>query len=209
MTEDGRGRWLVWSASVVVVVMAVYDFVALGLIKTKIAMSIKVAIRVRPFNPRELKLKTELCVKMVDNTTILTSEDGKERKFAFDYSFWSHDGFREEENGLLVAEDSNYADQQEVYDKVGKEILDNAWLGYHCCLFAYGQTGSGKSYSIVGYGNNTGVVPRAADEIFKRIESTRSPTQIFEVTVSMMEIYNEKVHDLMVPLSQQKEVCEL
>ncbi len=37
---------------------------------------------------------------------------------------------------------------------MGKEILDNAFLGYHCCLFAYGQTGSGKSYSMVGYGKN-------------------------------------------------------
>lgn len=48
-------------------------------------------------------------------------------------------------------------------------MLDNAWLGYHCCLFAYGQTGSGKSYSMVGYGANRGIVPIACDEIFKRI----------------------------------------
>ncbi len=47
-----------------------------------------------------------------------------------------------------------YADQQKVYDAVGKNILDNAFGGYHCCLFAYGQTGSGKSYSMIGYGEN-------------------------------------------------------
>ena len=47
-----------------------------------------------------------------------------------------------------------YADQQLVFEKVGIEILDNAWQGYHCCLFAYGQTGAGKSYSMVGYGAN-------------------------------------------------------
>lgn len=52
-----------------------------------------------------------------------------------------------------------YADQQQVYQSVGSEILDNAWLGYHCCLFAYGQTGSGKSYSMIGYGANKGIVP--------------------------------------------------
>ena len=45
-----------------------------------------------------------------------------------------------------------YADQQIVYEAVGKNILDNAFGGYHCCLFAYGQTGSGKSYSMIGYG---------------------------------------------------------
>lgn len=47
-----------------------------------------------------------------------------------------------------------YADQEKVYNAVGKSILDNAWQGYHCCLFAYGQTGSGKSYSMIGYGTN-------------------------------------------------------
>jgi kinesin family protein 13 len=54
---------------------------------------------------------------------------------------------------------------------LGKEVLDNAWQGYHCCLFAYGQTGSGKSYSMVGYGKNPGIVPMACDEIFSRIKA--------------------------------------
>jgi hypothetical protein len=52
-----------------------------------------------------------------------------------------------------------YSDQQKVYNAVGKNVLDNAWLGYHCCLFAYGQTGSGKSYSMIGFGTNKGIVP--------------------------------------------------
>lgn len=38
--------------------------------------------------------------------------------------------------------------------------------GYHCCLFAYGQTGSGKSYSMLGYGENKGIIPRVCDSIF-------------------------------------------
>ena len=50
------------------------------------------------------------------------------------------------------------------------EVLDNAFAGYNACLFAYGQTGSGKSYSVVGYGENKGIVPRACTEIFKRID---------------------------------------
>lgn len=52
------------------------------------------------------------------------------------------------------ANTDKYADQQLVFEKVGLEILANAWEGYHCCLFAYGQTGAGKSYSMVGYGSN-------------------------------------------------------
>lgn len=73
---------------------------------------------------------------------------------------------------------SNYADQSHVFEVVrgnllqlGKQVLDAAWDGYHTCLFAYGQTGSGKSYSMIGYGNNRGIVPQACNEIFTRIAS--------------------------------------
>lgn len=43
--------------------------------------------------------------------------------------------------------------------------------GYNCSLFAYGQTGSGKSYSMVGYGNNRGIVPIICDELFKTMKT--------------------------------------
>jgi hypothetical protein len=75
-------------------------------------------------------------------------------------------------------------------------VLDNAFEGYHTCLFAYGQTGSGKSYSIVGYGNNKGIIPRACEEIFRRIDERNSnPENNIQhtVTLSMIEIYNECV----------------
>jgi hypothetical protein len=71
--------------------------------------------------------------------------------------------------------------------------LNNAWEGYHCCLFAYGQTGSGKSYSMVGYGKNKGIVPISCDEIFKRIENNKDPNLKYQVQFSMLEIYNECV----------------
>lgn len=75
-------------------------------------------------------------------------------------------------------------------------MLDNAFDGFNACLFAYGQTGSGKSYSIVGYGENKGIIPRACEEIFRRItEREREPgnkTQ-HEVKLSMIQIYNEKI----------------
>jgi len=68
-----------------------------------------------------------------------------------------------------------------VYNTLGKEVLDNAWAGYHCCLFAYGQTGSGKSYSMVGYGANKGIVPQACDEIFRRIKNNEDKSMSFQV----------------------------
>jgi kinesin family protein 13 len=107
------------------------------------------------------------------------------------------------EDGYSEPVDDRYADQQQVFDCVGKEILDNAWEGYNCCLFAYGQTGSGKSYSMVGYGANKGIVPISCDEIFKRISNCPNKDMQFEVSVSMLEIYNEKVQDLLCPASKR------
>lgn len=155
-------------------------------------MSVKVAVRVRPFNDREKERGAKCCINMQGpSTQIVDPATNKERTFTFDYSFWSHDGFIEEPNGLLVPEDHKYADQQRVYGKLGTEVLDNAWDGYHCCLFAYGQTGSGKSYSMIGYGANKGIVPIATTEIFERIKRTTTPEKWYEVCVSMLEIYNE------------------
>jgi hypothetical protein len=71
----------------------------------------------------------------------------------------------------MKATGDKYADQKVVFEKIGKKILDNAWEGYHCCLFAYGQTGSGKSYSMIGYGPNKGIVPITCNEIFERMKT--------------------------------------
>jgi len=166
-------------------------------------MSVKVAVRVRPFNSKEQG--HELIVEMNGPQTIL-NYDGKERPFTFDYSFWSHDEFVEQENGYLSSgEGGKYADQQLVFNTLGKEVLDNAWQGYHCCLFAYGQTGAGKSYSMIGYGVNKGIVPIAADEIFKRISlpPQDGKTIEYEVCISMIEIYNEKIQDLLIPIDNR------
>ena len=162
-------------------------------------MSIVVGVRVRPFNQREKTHESVCCIDMLgNNQTKIIDDTGKEKTFTFDHSFWSHDGFRTLENGYMEPEDDKYADQKIVFDTVGKQILDNAWQGYHCCLFAYGQTGAGKSYSMVGYGENKGIVPISCNEIFRRIGENKDPEKSFEVQVSMLEIYNEKVQDLLI-----------
>jgi hypothetical protein len=167
-------------------------------------MSVKVAVRVRPFNSRENELKNSCCVEMIDNKTKLTDPStGQTREFNFDFSFWSHDGFIVNEEGYNISVSKKYADQMEVFNKVGIEILNNAWEGYHCCLFAYGQTGSGKSYSMVGYGPNKGIVPISCEEIFRRVKDNKDPDLHYEVQVSMLEIYNEKIQDLLVPINKR------
>uniref|UniRef100_A0A7S4RM80 Kinesin-like protein n=1 Tax=Alexandrium monilatum TaxID=311494 RepID=A0A7S4RM80_9DINO len=161
------------------------------------AEAVAVGVRVRPFNEREKALKADLCIEMEGPRTTLTYK-GKENVFTFDESFWSHDGF-EEVDGLMVPRPgSKYADQQVVFDAFGQRVLNNAWDGFHCCLFAYGQTGAGKSYSMVGYGKNKGIVPISCEEIFRRIEANDNPSRRYEITASMIEIYNETVQDLLI-----------
>ncbi|KOX74799.1 Kinesin-like protein KIF13A [Melipona quadrifasciata] len=112
----------------------------------------------------------------------------KPKTFAFDHCFYSLDPAGE-----------NFASQDVVFDALGRDILDNAFQGYNACIFAYGQTGSGKSYTMMGSGENKGIIPRLCDNLFDMIAKQQSLELTYKVEVSYMEIYNEKVHDLLDP----------
>uniref|UniRef100_A0AAG5DC58 Kinesin motor domain-containing protein n=1 Tax=Anopheles atroparvus TaxID=41427 RepID=A0AAG5DC58_ANOAO len=161
---------------------------------------IKVAVRVRPFNRRELELATENVIEMNGMQTILkypVALDKMERKppkiFAFDHCFYSTD-----------ADSGNFASQELVFNNVGRDILENAFQGYNACIFAYGQTGSGKSYTMMGNQENKGIIPRLCDELFASIAAKQTDELSYKVEVSYMEIYNEKVHDLLDPKTSKQ-----
>ncbi|XP_070160505.1 kinesin-like protein KIF13A isoform X7 [Polyergus mexicanus] len=156
---------------------------------------IRVAVRVRPFNRRELELGTQCVVEMTGQQTILQHpitmdkiDRNKPKTFAFDHCFYS-----------LEPGAENFASQEVVFDALGRDILDNAFQGYNACIFAYGQTGSGKSYTMMGSGDNKGIIPRLCDNLFDIIAKQQSSELTYKVEVSYMEIYNEKVHDLLDP----------
>ncbi|XP_076366810.1 kinesin-like protein KIF28 isoform X1 [Tachypleus tridentatus] len=133
------------------------------------------------------------------------------KKFAYDFSYWSNDGYIEQNNGYCTADlnhpnGSKYADQAKVYDDLGRGVLNNAWEGYNSTLFAYGQTGSGKSYSVIGYGPNKGIVPLLCEELFQGIEEKKASGDAteFEVRFSMLEIYSEVARDLLGNIGNKK-----
>lgn len=74
--------------------------------------------------------------------------------------------------------------------------------GYNVCIFAYGQTGTGKTFTMEGTPENRGVNYRTLEELFK-ISRDRSSTMKYELSVSMLEVYNEKIRDLLVENSDQ------
>lgn len=75
--------------------------------------TVKVAVRVRPFNQREKDAGSELVVDMVGNQTFIKKPKSKDepKKYAFDYSYWSHDGFKIEADGYASPDSPKYADQ--------------------------------------------------------------------------------------------------
>uniref|UniRef100_A0A8C2XQS2 Kinesin family member 13A n=1 Tax=Cyclopterus lumpus TaxID=8103 RepID=A0A8C2XQS2_CYCLU len=148
---------------------------------------VKVAVRVRPMNRREIELKTKCVVDMEDNQTVLHPPPSN--VFAFDHCFWSMD-----ESNV-----PKYAGQEVVFKCLGEGILENAFQGYNACIFAYGQTGSGKSFSMMGNGEQPGLIPRLCCSLFERVHREENEGHTFKVEVSFMEIYNEKVRDLLDP----------
>jgi len=91
-------------------------------------------------------------------------------------------------------------EQPQVYDIVGRPLLLDALQGYNVCLFAYGQTGSGKTHSLQGDEANEGVIPRLIRDVFVQGQAmcNHDCTLSIKVTLSLFEIYNEKIRDLLV-----------
>ncbi|XP_075749316.1 kinesin-like protein KIF28 [Rhipicephalus microplus] len=158
---------------------------------------------------RERQRRSRCLVRMRGQETQLWSPGqsfaSEPRKFTFDHCFWSFDGFLQLDDGYCTPDPEHehgalYADQERVYKDLGREVVRSAWQGYNAALLAYGQSGSGKSYSMVGYGANTGMVPRLCEDLFQELEKKRSVGKHmeFEVELSMLEIYNENVFDLLV-----------
>ncbi|XP_028921498.1 kinesin-like protein KIF1B isoform X4 [Ornithorhynchus anatinus] len=156
--------------------------------------SVKVAVRVRPFNSRETSKESKCIIQMQGNSTsIVNPKNPKEapKSFSFDYSYWSH----------TSPEDPCFASQNRVYNDIGKEMLLHAFEGYNVCIFAYGQTGAGKSYTMMGKQEESqaGIIPQLCEELFEKINDNNNEEMSYSVEVSYMEIYCERVRDLLNP----------
>jgi len=156
---------------------------------------IKVAVRLRLFLPNDPKPRV-LGVEMQGCETVITNpENNEDKKFAFNYSYWSFD----------KSEDHEFANNARIYNDLGKDILDNTINGFNSCLFAYGQTGSGKSYSMTGDGDkgkDPGIIQLVSRGIFNLIQEksqVKDNGVEYVVQVAMLEIYCEAIRDLLNP----------
>ncbi|CAH8507576.1 unnamed protein product [Dicrocoelium dendriticum] len=168
--------------------------------------SVKVAVRVRPFNKREIAASSRCIISMDDQKTTIQRPNSKEapKTFEFDHSYWSH----------TSEKDPLFASQHRIYNELGLHTLNHALQGYNVCIFAYGQTGSGKSYTMMGgkpgVEHEEGLIPKLCRDLFKRLQDftadhcAQDGTYCVQsmVEVSYIEIYCERVRDLLNPKSK-------
>ncbi|XP_035634846.1 kinesin-like protein KIF16B isoform X7 [Oncorhynchus keta] len=160
--------------------------------------SVRVAVRLRPMNRREKDLTAKNIIEIKGDKTTITNlriPDGisgdsmRERKKTFTYDF-SYDSADSKSN--------TFVSQEKVFKDLGSDVLKAAFQGYNACVFAYGQTGSGKSYTMMGNPGDAGLIPRICEGLFSRIAGmTRWDEASFRTEVSYLEIYNERVRDLL------------
>lgn len=177
---------------------------------------IQVAIRIRPFLDRNAGERTILSVdpsvneitvqlkpeeirkNSLKDSPIASTRDtasNKIRQYKFDYVLDS----RGSEG------DASFASQDTVYETIGARVVRCAMEGYNACLFAYGQTGTGKTHTMMGdmaVSDQRGLLPRILEGLFTELQARNEEVAADRKTsllISYLEIFNEQIHDLLVP----------
>ncbi|KTF81648.1 hypothetical protein cypCar_00036058 [Cyprinus carpio] len=167
--------------------------------------NIQVVVRCRPFNTVERKSASHTVVECDQNRKEVIVRTGgatdkaARKAYTFDMVFGPS------------------AKQIDVYRSVVCPILDEVIMGYNCTVFAYGQTGTGKTFTMEGERSPNeeftweedplaGIIPRTLHQIFEKLSSNGTE---FSVKVSLLEIYNEELFDLLSPAPDVTERLQL
>ncbi|KAG1847154.1 P-loop containing nucleoside triphosphate hydrolase protein [Suillus subalutaceus] len=166
------------------------DFLSFFLRRTIMASStnIKVVCRFRPQNALELREGGDIVVAFDENLQTVQMKNSQA------VSGPEKDGFTFDRVFLMGTK------QHKVFDYGVKDIVKDVLDGYNGTVFAYGQTGSGKTFSMMGADIDSsdlkGIIPRITEQIFKSIVESNSHLE-YVVKVSYLEIYLERIHDLL------------
>jgi len=158
---------------------------------------IKVTVRFRPMNSKEQQQPgNHVCTKLstCGRAAQLTVPDRPDKPVTFYFD-------------TIYGPSST---QEEVYAQSGKPLVEAMKKGYNSTIFAYGQTGSGKTWSMMGTitGAMRGLQPRIIEDVYDFIENDADPAEQWTVQISMCEIYNERVKDLLNPEEDNMKVKE-
>ncbi|KAL4074415.1 P-loop containing nucleoside triphosphate hydrolase protein [Scleroderma yunnanense] len=161
--------------------------------------NIKVVCRFRPPNALELREGGEIIVSFDDNLQTVMMRNSQA------VSGPEKDGFTFDRVFPMVTK------QHQVFDYGVKDIVKDVLDGYNGTVFAYGQTGSGKTFTMMGADIDSeelkGIIPRITEQIFQSIVESDAHIE-YMVKVSYMEIYLERIRDLLAPQNDNLQVHE-
>ncbi|KAA0196115.1 Kinesin protein [Fasciolopsis buskii] len=163
-----------------------------------------VVARVRPLFRTEQVDDAVECISIRGQQILLTDlqevkcrlvADNRKRRriFTFDHIFAPSD---DKDDQVL---------QAEIFSVLGTEALNSIFDGYNSSLFAYGQTGTGKTYTIFGTKDAPGLLPRLCNALLDHVKRNSDVDVTFNQQISILEIYNEKIRDLLVNVPKKNE----
>ncbi|TQD78363.1 hypothetical protein C1H46_036056 [Malus baccata] len=162
--------------------------------------NIRVFCRCRPLNQTEISSGSGSVVEFessLDNELQVICSDSSKKQFKFDHVFRPEDN----QDRFCIFDAELFKCAEAVFAQT-KPIVTSVLDGYNVCIFAYGQTGTGKTFTMEGTSENRGVNYRTLEELF-RISKDRGGFMRYELCVSMLEVYNEKIRDLLVDNTNQ------
>lgn len=163
-------------------------------------ISIKVIVRVRPHNERELQENSKTVIETVDDKMLIFDPKEKETPFFFhNVAQRGRDMLKKQNKHLQFIFDSVFeqtSTNKDVFEGSTKNLITNLLDGYNCSVFAYGATGAGKTHTMLGNKEDPGITYLTVAKLFSEIEK-QSGHREFKLNVSYLEIYNENVQDLL------------
>ncbi|KAI8121322.1 Kinesin-like protein KIF18A [Lucilia cuprina] len=162
--------------------------------------NIKVVVRVRPYNRRELEQNQRTIIKVMDQTTLLFDPDEDEDEFFFQGVKQNHRDITKKVNKKLSMEYDRVYDtdttNMQIFEECTAPLVDSVLNGYNCSVFVYGATGAGKTFTMLGSATSPGLTFLTMRDLFDKIEA-QSDVRKFDVGVSYLEVYNEQVMNLL------------
>jgi len=161
---------------------------------------IKVIVRVRPHNDREIQNNNKTIVEIVDDKMLIFDPKEKTASFFFhNVAQKGRDMLKKQNKQLQFIFDrvfDSVSTNVDVFEGSTKSLINSLLDGYNCSVFAYGATGAGKTHTMLGNKEDLGITYRTVAELFSEIERQGKHRE-FNLCVSYLEIYNEIVQDLL------------
>jgi DNA uptake protein ComE-like DNA-binding protein len=172
--------------------MQIFEFFFLDVGKKKkmssIENNVKVIVRVRPLLRKEMDRSERRVLKVAGNGRIVLAKDDVSsalNEYTFDRCY------------------GEQSTQQQIYESEVRDVLPSLFKGLNSTLFAYGVTSAGKTHTMTGTAQSRGIIGRAIEELLAmaalRQREAKTDRRVVSIKMSYLEIYNERVRDLLAP----------